>query len=238
MIEPLLRAAPDPAVRGAARVQPAAQVLVTGSSEVIRLGLCAMLATLPEVGAVHESGDLDAAADLLASSLATVALAAPPLPAEDYGMIADAAAKGEARTLVLLRDFDTADGDIIAQAVSMPADGYLLESALTRASLADTLRQLAAGQSPMPSMLARGLVSRLRASESGLAERPFLLTAREVRVLSLMADGQSNKEIARQLKISEHGAKRHVACVLAKLNCSNRTAAAALFLQHGAASFR
>jgi len=238
MIEPLLRAAPDPAVRPASRMQPAGRVLVTGASEVIRLGLCAMLAALPDLGAVHESGDLAEVTGMLASSLVTVVLAAPPLPAADYAQIAAAAATGDAATLVLLRDCGTADGDIIGQAVALPADGYLLESALTRTSLADTLRQLASGQSPMPSRLARGLMSRLRANEAGLAERPFLLTAREGQVLSLMADGHSNKEIAQQLNISEHGAKRHVACVLAKLNCPNRTAAAALFLQHGPAGFR
>ena len=234
MVEPLLRAAPDPAVRA----QPAARVLVAGASEVIRLGLCAMLAALPEVGAVHESGNLAEATAKLVSSPVTVVLAASPLPAGDYDLIAGAAATCGARTLALLRDCGTAGGDIIGQAVALPADGYLIESALTRTSLADTLRQLAGGQSPMPPALARGLVNRVRASEAGLAERPFLLTAREVRVLSLMADGHSNKEIARQLSISEHGAKRHVACVLAKLNCSNRTAAAALFLQHGATGFR
>jgi two-component system, NarL family, nitrate/nitrite response regulator NarL len=232
MVEPLLRAAPDPAVR------PAARVLVTGASEVIRLGLCAMLAALPEVATVQESGDLAQATGMLAASRATVVLAASPLPAGDYGRIAEAAATGDAATLVLLRDCGTAGDDLIGQALALPADGYLFESALTRTSLADTLRQLAGGQSPMPQVLARGLMSRLRANETGLAGRPFLLTAREMRVLSLMADGHSNKEIARRLGISEHGAKRHVACVLAKLNCSNRTAAAALFLQHGVAGFR
>jgi DNA-binding NarL/FixJ family response regulator len=237
MVEPLLRAAPDPAVRPAARMQPAARVLVTGASEVIRLGLCAMLAALPEVRSVHESSDLAEATTMLASSAVTVVLAAPPLPAGDYRQIAEAAATGEAATLVLLRDCAGTGGDITGQAVALPADGYLLESALTRTLLADTLRQLAGGQSPMPQALARGLMSRLRANETGLAERPFLLTPREARVLSLIADGRSNKEIARQLSISEHSAKRHVACVLAKLNCPNRTAAAALFLHHGAASF-
>ena len=238
MVEPLLRAAPDPAVRPAARTQSAARVLVTGASEVIRLGLCAMLATLPEVAAVHESGDLAEATGMLASSPVTVVLAAPPVPAGYYGEIAGAAATGDAATLVLLHDCGTAGDDIIGQAMALPADGYLIESALTRTTLADALRQLACGQSPMPQALARGLMSRLRTTGAGPAERPFLLTAREVRVLSLIANGHSNKGIARQLSISEHSAKRHVACVLAKLNCSNRTAAAALFLQHGAASFR
>lgn len=222
--------APEPAAG-----QPA-QVLITVASEVIRSGLRTMLATLPEVAAVHERSDLAVALELLASGTVTVVLTSSPLPGEDYGAIVEAAARGKARTLVLLRDYDVSDCDVITQAVSMPADGYILESGLTKASLADTLRQLNQGQAPMPTMLARGLVSRLRATESKPTERPFLLTAREMQVVSLLADGQSNKEIARHLKVSEHGAKRHVAGVLAKLNCPNRTAAVALVLQKGIVS--
>ena len=54
--------------------------------------------------------------------------------------------------------------------------------------------------------------------------------------LVLLAKGMSNKQIARRLNISEHGAKRHVANVLAKLNCPNRTLAVALALRHGLVS--
>jgi len=213
----------------------AARVLIVVASEVVRSGLCAMLATLPEVGGIHERSDPATTLDLLASGAVAVMLTSPPLSDADYGAIAEAAARGKVRTLVLLRDYDVSDRDVITQAVSLPADGYILESGLTTASLADTLRQLSQGQTPMPTMLARGLVSRLRATES---ERPFLLTARELQVLTLMVDGRSNKEIARQLRVSEHGAKRHVACVLAKLNCPNRTAAVALVLQKGIVDYR
>jgi two-component system, NarL family, nitrate/nitrite response regulator NarL len=213
----------------------AAWVLIIVASEVVRSGLCAMLATLPEVGGIHERSDPAVTLELLASGAVAVMLASPPLSDADYCAIAEAAARGKVRTLVLLRDYDVSDRDVITQAVSLPADGYILESGLTRASLADTLRQLSQGQTPMPTMLARGLVTRLRATE---AERPFLLTARELQVMTLMVDGRSNKEIARQLRVSEHGAKRHVACVLAKLNCPNRTAAVALVLQKGIVNYR
>ncbi len=211
----------------------AAGVLVIGSSEVVRSGLHAMLTTLPEVASVQEGMDSDASLQMLASGMVSIVLVSAPLAAEDYGAISEAADRGGARVLVLLRDYELPDRDLIAQAVSLPADGYILESGLTRASLAQTLRQLGQGQAPMPASLGRGLVTRLAATEARLADRPFLLTARERQVLSLMVDGRSNKEIARHLRVSEHGAKRHVAFVLAKLNCPNRTAAVALVLQQG-----
>jgi len=213
--------------------RPAARFLVIGSSEVVRSGLGAMLATLPEAEVVQEGSDTDTSLHMLASGVISIVLVSAPLAAEDYGAITEAAGRGSARILVLLRDYDISDRDLIAQAVALPADGYILESVLTRASLAQTLHQLDEGQAPMPALLGRGLVARLAASEASLAERPFLLTARERQVLSLMVDGRSNKEIARRLRVSEHGAKRHVSFVLAKLNCPNRTAAVALVLQKG-----
>jgi two-component system nitrate/nitrite response regulator NarL len=210
---------------------PMTRVLIAVASEVVRSGLCAMLASLPGVRA-QECTDLAAILDSLGSGVFGVVVMSPPMDGDDYRAVVEAAAHAKARTVVLLRDYDVSDQDVISQAVALPADGYILESGLTTASLADTLQRLYQGQAPMPTMLARGLITRLRAAEPK-AERPFLLTARELQVLSLLVDGQSNKEIARHLKVSEHGAKRHVAGVLAKLNCSNRTAAVALVLQKG-----
>lgn len=208
------------------------RVLVSVASEVLGSGLVAMLARIPGIGAVHEHSDL-AATGLLASGGISVLLTSPPVDGGFYAELSDAAGRGKAKILVLLRDYDHPDSDIIEQALELPADGYILESGLTRASLPETLRQLHHGQSPMPAMLARALMSNLRASQSKPGERPYLLTARELQVLSLMVDGFSNKQIASQLRMSEHGAKRHVACVLAKLNCPNRTAAVALVMRQG-----
>ncbi|MGP4050489.1 response regulator transcription factor [Streptomyces sp. 2A115] len=59
------------------------------------------------------------------------------------------------------------------------------------------------------------------------------LTAREVETLDGMAAGMSNRQIARAMGISEHGVKRHVAHIFAKLNCRNRTTAVAVALRTG-----
>ncbi|MFE4519574.1 response regulator transcription factor, partial [Kitasatospora sp. NPDC056783] len=64
------------------------------------------------------------------------------------------------------------------------------------------------------------------------AEGPAL-TARELEVLHLVAQGLSNKQVSRELQISEHGVKRHVGNVLTKLNCPNRTLAVVRALEDG-----
>jgi DNA-binding NarL/FixJ family response regulator len=59
------------------------------------------------------------------------------------------------------------------------------------------------------------------------------LTARELEVLQLVAQGLSNKQVSRELQISEHGVKRHVGCVLTKPNCPDRTLAVVRALEDG-----
>ncbi|WP_237318713.1 response regulator transcription factor [Streptomyces sp. JJ36] len=131
---------------------------------------------------------------------------------------------------------DSAEEQQFALASEVPADGFLLAGDLTARSLDDTLRRLGRGEMPLPAALSRWLLGRMRegpASSAGRSERPYCLTPREQEALNLLAQGLSNKQIARTLGISQHGAKRHVANVIAKLNCPNRTLAVALALREG-----
>lgn len=65
------------------------------------------------------------------------------------------------------------------------------------------------------------------------AALPEVLTAREIQVLRLLADGLSNKEIAAKLTISEHTIKFHVASIMGKLGATSRTEAVTLGIRHG-----
>jgi two-component system nitrate/nitrite response regulator NarL len=143
---------------------------------------------------------------------ADVVIMSPPLPAIPL--------PHNAKLLVVLPDG--------AGPPDLPVDGVLLESELTSAALADALGRIRAGQIPMPARLARELLDRTRRPKARV-----LLTPREWRTLALLADGLSNKQIARRLAVSEHAAKRAVAAVLAKLNCANRALAVAVALREG-----
>jgi len=68
---------------------------------------------------------------------------------------------------------------------------------------------------------------------TGAAQADFHVTEREVAVLQLLAHGESNKEIAAQLSISEHTVKSHVANILAKLEARDRTEAVTKAIQRG-----
>jgi two-component system, NarL family, nitrate/nitrite response regulator NarL len=114
--------------------------------------------------------------------------------------------------------------------MSIPFDGYLLQEELTVADLAAAVDCVSNGRVYLPPTLASRLLANAR-SGAGARVTYGQLTPRESEVVALLVDGMSNKQIAKALRISQHGVKRLVANVLAKLNCSNRTSAVSVALR-------
>lgn len=108
---------------------------------------------------------------------------------------------------------------------ALPVDGFLSLQKLSVESAEESLLRTIAGKMPMPPALARRLLTANKIRISGSAVRSVSLTPRESETLSLLADGLSNKQIARKLGISIHGAKRLVGSILLKLGAPNRTGA-------------
>src|SRR5262249_23930824 len=118
----------------------------------------------------------------------------------------------------------TYDGDEdIYRALQAGAPAYLLKDSL-REGPVDAIRARHAGQRRIPSEVANRLAERMNRTE---------LTARELEVLKLVAQGKSNKLVAAELSISEGTVKIHVNNILSKLGCSDRTHAATFALQKG-----
>ena len=132
----------------------------------------------------------------------------------------------DVKTILLL---DEAQVAAPAFTLSSEFDGYLIQEEITANHLRDAILRVVAGELAIPDRLARELLTRASGPAAGgdapQRRPPVSLTARESVTLSLLADGLSNKQIARRLSISEHGAKRLVASVLLKLDSPNRTAA-------------
>ncbi|GAA2623256.1 MULTISPECIES: response regulator transcription factor [Streptomyces] len=107
------------------------------------------------------------------------------------------------------------------------AGGFLDWADLRPDTLRDAIADVAAGRFYASETLARRSVTAAEQPDgpAAPARAPVTLTARELQVLRLIAGGLSNRQIARSLNISEHGVKRLVGIVLAKLNCPNRTLA-------------
>ncbi|NUR04144.1 MAG: response regulator transcription factor [Streptomyces sp.] len=206
------------------------RILVVLQNEMVRCGLCTMLQSLPTVISVDSCIDPGLALEALESQAFDAVILSSALLEQDAETALRIASHRETRTLLLLR---SAQDHYEMSSLGIPVDGFFIESDLTVSVLDEALTQLGRGEMPIPSSLAREMLAQLRQRARSRPDRPLLLTPREKEALTLLVEGLSNKQIARRLGISEHGAKRHVANVLAKLNCPNRTLAVALALRDG-----
>jgi two-component system, NarL family, nitrate/nitrite response regulator NarL len=208
-------------------------VAVVISDEIVRCGLAAMLRNLDGVRDVVEYGDVSGLADLCAQDKIDVMV----VSSGDHPRAAEDAHRHRLMLLVVLEDQDRC---------VMPAGaighGYVRRQGLTVAALGEILSQLNDDRVIMPRELARSLffmAARAIPEADAGTERPArparwdVLTAREREALELLAAGMINKQIARHLRISEHGAKRLVASLLMKLRVPNRTQAVATALREG-----
>jgi DNA-binding NarL/FixJ family response regulator len=125
-----------------------------------------------------------------------------------------------ARIIVLT----TYEGDFLAQrALKAGAQAYILK-ARVRKDLLETIRMVHRGAKRVDPQIAEQIACRMEDD---------MLSEREIKVLSLIAAGKSNREVAAQLAISEETAKTHVRNILAKLGAHDRTHAVTLALQRG-----
>jgi DNA-binding NarL/FixJ family response regulator len=203
-------------------------------NSVARLGVETMLREVGLVGGFHAHGGCADAVDaLMRRPLAapTVLIAALDEIDEPAQYALGLASKYGAKVLILVGELDTGR---LGRLSRVPSSGFLATGELSPDALRGALRGVHESEMPMPPGFVQAL---LAAAHEGSAlaadvQTGFRITAREKQVLSLLVEGLSNKQIARELKISEHGAKRHVANILAKLNSPNRTVAVAKALRY------
>jgi DNA-binding NarL/FixJ family response regulator len=126
--------------------------------------------------------------------------------------------------VLVLTTYDS-DADILP-AIEAGASGYLLKDS-SREDLYSGIRAAARGETVLAPSIAARLVDRIRAP----AEEQ--LSSREIEVLQLVAEGESNTEIAKHLHISQATVKSHLVNIFGKLGVSDRTAAVTAALRKG-----
>ncbi|SDH16441.1 DNA-binding response regulator, NarL/FixJ family, contains REC and HTH domains [Sinosporangium album] len=203
-------------------------VVLLVRNEVLRCGLDTMLNRISGVGSVAHWNpeNLPGPIDLREPGVLIVDI-------EQWkflGKYFDLFKRDSTRIVVIGDDFERIDN---ARLSMLPCDGFLPMSGLSADLLDSTLERTLLGEMPMPPALARRLLVGTRQATSAPVHRSVNLTPRENEALTHLVEGMSNKQIARSLGISTHGAKRLVGSVLLKLDSPNRTAAVVTAIKLG-----
>ena len=197
-------------------------VLIADDHPVVRQGLRVLLSLEDDIEVVGEVGDGAEAVELAAALVPNVILLDLKLPVLDgLGVLADLRDRGlPSHTLVLT---SVADQASVTVAMRAGAAGFLYKD-VDPDALVRAVRSVHDGNTVLAPEAAGSLV-RSRARATAVAGFDAL-TAREREVLAQVAEGRSNREIARLLHMSEKTVKTHVSSVLAKLGVADRTQAA------------
>jgi len=126
--------------------------------------------------------------------------------------------------VLILTSYD--DDDALFAAIMAGAAGYVLKEVSSMA-LIDAVRQVAAGRSLLDPAVTQRVLERIRHGDDG-AHQLELLTEQERKILELIAEGLTNRQIAERLYLAEKTVKNYVSSVLAKLGLERRTQAAVL----------
>ena len=200
------------------------RVLIVDDHPVFRDGLAGLLATLPDVEVAGTAGTAEEALAGLHDTAPDIVLMDINLPGASgveatRGVLA--AAPATAVLVVSMVD----DDDSVFAALAAGARGYVLKGA-SAGEITAALRTVAAGGA----VFGAGIASRLLATTPARSSAPPSghdeLTAREREVLDLLADGASNRQIARSLGVSLKTVQNHVSRILDKLQAADRTQAA------------
>jgi DNA-binding NarL/FixJ family response regulator len=207
------------------------RVVVADDQAAVREGLVIMLDLLDDVEVVGQAADGEEAIRLVEEHHPDVVLMDLRMPRCD-----GVTATGRIRTahpatqvVVLTTYSDEAD---ILTALRAGALGFLTKDA-GRMQIAHAVRAAAAGQSILSGEVQQKLVAAAGPVAQSPAEPPDGLTAREVEVLQLIAEGLANKEIAARLYVSEATVKSHINRLFAKTGITHRAQAVHYAYEHG-----
>jgi two-component system response regulator DevR len=200
------------------------RIMIVDDHEVVRLGMRAAFEAEPDLAVVGEASNG-------AEALAKMAVLDPQLILMDVrmekmnGIEACREIKSRYPDVYILMLTSYTDDDAVISSILAGASGYLLKH-LSRAELLRSIRLVASGQTLIDANVTKQAMERLTQMPGSE------LTEREREVLTLIARGYTNKQIADTLYVSEKTARNHVSHILEKLGLSRRSEAAAFAVEH------
>jgi DNA-binding NarL/FixJ family response regulator len=207
------------------------RVVLVDDHEVVRNGIKALLEETPDVSVVGEAGTVKDAIARVEWARPDVVIMDVRLP-DGSGIEATREIRARLPKTQVLMLTTFADDEALFASIMAGAAGYVLKQ-IKGADLVRAVQTVGSGQSLLDPAVTKGVLDRLRKGKHLLKdERLARLSAQEERILELIADGKTNREIGDKLHLAEKTVKNYVTSILSKLEVARRAEAAAYLARH------
>jgi DNA-binding NarL/FixJ family response regulator len=203
------------------------RVVLADDHELVRRGLRSVLSAEPDIEVVAEAATCEEAVARTLQHRPDILLLDMRMPGSGGVTVCDEVRRSSPATRVVVLSTFGEDAEVCA-VMDAGASGYLLKNVAPDA-LVGSIRDVAEGNMVMNPDIARRLMQLQRSKHTSCAD----LSERELEVLRLLARGMKNREIAREMWISESTVKTHVGRIIQKLGRRDRTQAVLYAIEHG-----
>lgn len=201
------------------------RILICDDHELVRRGLRGLLESVPGFDVVGEAGDADEAVSATETLQPTVVVMDIRLPGRS-GIEAcrDIRSSHPDVSVLMLTSF--ADDEAVFSSILAGAAGYVLKQ-IRGTDLVNAIRQVGEGRSLLDPAVTERVLARLRGDHPSGTDGLSSLTQQELRILELVAEGLTNRQIANRIHLAEKTVKNYVSNILMKLGLSRRAEVAA-----------
>jgi DNA-binding NarL/FixJ family response regulator len=207
----------------------AIKVFLLDDHELVRRGIRELLESEGDIVVVGESGSAQEATRRIPALRPDVAILDGRLPdGSGIDVCRDVRSIDPSIKALILTSYD--DDDALFAAIMAGAAGYILKQVRGN-DFVDTVRRVAAGQSTLDPAMTAQVLERVRTGPPKDRELEGL-TAQEQRILELIGEGMTNRQIAERMYLAEKTVKNYVSSMLAKLGLTSRTQAAIFATKH------
>lgn len=207
------------------------KVLIVDDHAVVRLGLNTLLSDEKDIIIVGEAANADQAMSLIEIQKPDVVILDIQIPGKNGIEVCKDIVQQYPNTKVVMLTSHTSD-EFITQAIRVGASGYVLKQ-VGNDELLRAIKAAFIGEMAFDTQTTSQMVQRFKKLEKEAEENIFAaLSQRELQVMVLVADGQSNKEIGLSLNLSEITVRNYVSNILSKLDLRNRIDIARFAINH------
>jgi two-component system response regulator DevR len=209
----------------------ALNILLADDHEVVRLGVRALIERHPQMKVIGEASTVQEAITLTEALAPDVVVLDIRMPGGD-GLHAchEIKERRPSTKIIILTSFP--DDEILIDAIACGADGYVLKQ-IGSDDLIRALERVGRGESLLDPALTERVFAKVREARRRERAHAFAeLTGQEMRILALIAQGKTNREIGTQVLLSSKTVRNYVSVILGKLNLSSRAEAAAYAARH------